>query len=180
MRKHRPFVKRDIIWKWNSHKFSLPYLKFNFPPWRGPQRSFSRCIRTRGWKYSTMIIRSAATIRDVFSLSFFFFFLPSFLSFYFLNRGKQEYDWFNGNHGRCVHGMPWFRSVSKKRRCTSIHSVFQHLNSTIVIRILDYLSPLLQRRRVVSSRFDFPPPITLIARVPRTARSIETRRFDDR
>lgn len=39
MRKHRPFVKRDIIWKWNSHKFSLPYLKFNFPPWRGPQRS---------------------------------------------------------------------------------------------------------------------------------------------
>lgn len=49
------------------------------------------------------------------------------------------------------------------------------LNSTIVIRILDYLSPLLHRRRVVSSRFDFPPPITLIARVPRTARSIETR-----
>lgn len=126
-------VERDIIW--NSHGAQILSAVFKirrsiFPLDKAftmiPQRSFSRSIRIYTWmKYSTMIIRSTTRFEMSFR-SFCFCFLSLFFSFYFLNRGKQENDRFNRNHGRCVHGMPRFRSVSRKRRCTSIHPVFEH------------------------------------------------------
>lgn len=113
-----------------------------------PQRSFSRSIRIYTWmKYSTMIIRSTTRFEmsfRSFCFCFLSFFLYSFLFIFLTVVSKRTIDSTGTMVDACTECLVFVPSRERDvaRASTRFSSIF--FNSTIVIRILDYLSPLLQ------------------------------------
>lgn len=85
MRKHRPFVKRDIIWKWNSHGAQIlsAVFKIQFSPLTRPT-TIIFSLHTYTWMEIFDDDYSFCCHDSRCLFSFFFHFLPSFFLFIFL------------------------------------------------------------------------------------------------
>lgn len=170
MRKHRPFVKRDIIETeiLTGRKFSLVVFKIHrsifSPLWQGQQRSrddhFLVTYVTRGyenipgreWRGTMIIFVRCNDSRCLFSFLFSFF--------YFLS--KRTIDWTGTTVDACTECLGF---VPRKRDAVDIQSVFEPIFE-FDDRDSYYLSPLLYTASLLSLllKFEFPPPIALIAR----------------